>query len=67
VVPVADAAAELVAATELLVVGGPTHFHGMSTARTRTMAAELRTRTMAGCAWTQIPPAGAARVAQWHQ
>lgn len=37
VVPVAEATAEHVAAADLLVVGGPTHMHGMSTSLTRKM------------------------------
>ncbi len=39
-VPVTRATRELVAAADLLVVGGPTHMHGMSTAASRRMAAE---------------------------
>lgn len=40
VVPVAGATRELTAAADLLVVGGPTHMHGMSNAASRKMAAE---------------------------
>jgi Flavodoxin len=39
-VPVAKVTAELVAAADLLVAGGPTHMHGMSTAASRRMAAD---------------------------
>jgi Flavodoxin len=39
-VPVAEATAELVARADLLVVGGPTHMHGLSSASSRRMAAE---------------------------
>ena len=39
VVPVAEATAELVAGTDLLVVGAPTHMHGLSSIVTRQMAA----------------------------
>ena len=39
-VPVAEATAELVAAADLLVVGGPTHMHGLSSASTRRTAAK---------------------------
>jgi len=39
-VPVADAASDLLASADLLVVGGPTHMHGMSSARTRRTAAQ---------------------------
>jgi len=40
VVPVADAVSQLVASADLLVVGGPTHVHGMSRERTRTAGIE---------------------------
>ena len=40
VVPVAEATAELVAGADLLVVGGPTHMHGLSSASTQRMAAQ---------------------------
>jgi hypothetical protein len=39
VVPVGKATTELVAAADLLVVGGPTHIHGMSSAMSRRAAA----------------------------
>ncbi|HEX6449470.1 MAG TPA: flavodoxin domain-containing protein [Trebonia sp.] len=39
-VPVCRATRELVAAADLIVVGGPTHLRGMSTSRSRRMAAE---------------------------
>ena len=39
-VPVTRATPELVAAADLLVVGGPTHMHGMSHAGSRRMAAD---------------------------
>jgi hypothetical protein len=39
-VPVAAATPEAVAAADLLVVGGPTHVHGMTTERTREAARE---------------------------
>lgn len=39
-VPVTRATPELVAAAELLVVGGPTHMHGMSSPASRRMAAD---------------------------
>ena len=41
VVPVHDATAEAVAAADLLVVGGPTHVHGMSSKRSREGAIEM--------------------------
>ena len=40
VVPVAQATKERVAAVDLLVVGGPTHAHGMSSRRTRKAAVD---------------------------
>ena len=40
VMAVADADAERVAQADLLVVGGPTHMHGMTTALSRRIAAE---------------------------
>ena len=39
VVPLAEAARERLGDADLLVVGGPTHFHGMSRPRTRNWAA----------------------------
>jgi hypothetical protein len=39
VVPVPEAGREMLADVDLLVVGGPTHFHGMSRTRTRKWAA----------------------------
>jgi hypothetical protein len=39
-VPVAGATADLVAGADLLVVGGPTHMHGLSSPATRRMAAQ---------------------------
>ncbi|HTX27159.1 MAG TPA: flavodoxin domain-containing protein [Streptosporangiaceae bacterium] len=39
-VPVAAATADLVARADLLVVGGPTHMHGLSTAASRRLAAK---------------------------
>jgi len=39
VVPVGEADSERLGDADLLVVGGPTHFHGMSRARTRKWAA----------------------------
>jgi hypothetical protein len=41
VVPVPEAGRELLVDTDLLVVGGPTHFHGMSRARTRKWAGAI--------------------------
>jgi hypothetical protein len=41
VVPVGGATAELLAGADLVVVGGPTHIHGMSRANTRNGAAQM--------------------------
>jgi hypothetical protein len=41
VVPVGDATIELVAEADLLIVGGPTHAHGLSSSPTRTSATEM--------------------------
>ena len=43
-VPVADATAELVASADLLVVGAPTHMHGLPRAATRRMAADAASK-----------------------
>ncbi|HMD45820.1 MAG TPA: flavodoxin domain-containing protein [Acidimicrobiales bacterium] len=40
VVPVGDAGPDLVYSSDLVIVGGPTHMHGMSRASTRKMAAD---------------------------
>ena len=40
VVPVHEAVPELIESADLLVVGGPTHVHGMSSGKTRAAAAE---------------------------
>lgn len=47
VVPVAEAAATL-ADADLLVIGGPTHVHGMSRPRTRTAAADAAKKPESG-------------------
>jgi len=41
VVPVAEAGRELLDRADLVVVGGPTHVHGMSRARSRASAVEM--------------------------
>jgi len=48
VVPVAMATADLVAGADLLVVGGPTHMHGLSTASSRELAAKSAGKTGSG-------------------
>ncbi len=47
-VPVAEATADLVAGADLLVVGGPTHMHGLSSAASRRMAAEAAAKPASG-------------------
>jgi len=47
-VPVAEAAADLLASADLLVVGGPTHMHGMSSATSRRMAAQAAAKPGSG-------------------
>jgi flavodoxin len=40
VVPVGEATPELLAGADLVVAGGPTHMHGMSSASSRRMAVQ---------------------------
>jgi hypothetical protein len=47
-VPVATASADLVARADLLVVGGPTHMHGLSTASSRELAVKSAAKTGSG-------------------
>ena len=47
-VPVAEATPDLLASADLLVVGGPTHMHGLSTAMTRRMAAHAAAKPDSG-------------------
>ena len=47
-VPVAGATADLLAPADLLVVGGPTHMHGMSSSMTRRMAAQAAAKPDSG-------------------
>jgi hypothetical protein len=47
-VPVAAASADLVARADLLVVGGPTHMHGLSTAASRQIAAKTAAKPGSG-------------------
>jgi hypothetical protein len=46
--PVATATADLVAQADLLVVGGPTHMHGLSTASSRQLATRTAARSTSG-------------------
>jgi flavodoxin-like protein len=47
-VPVAEATGELVAAADLLVVGGPTHLHGLSSASSRQKARQAAAKPDSG-------------------
>lgn len=62
-VPVTRATRELVAAADLLVVGGPTHMHGMSSAASRRMAVE--TAGKQGSGLTMDPDADGPGVRGW--
>jgi hypothetical protein len=62
-VPVTRAAPELVAAADLLVVGGPTHLHRMSTAASRRWAADAARKQGSGL--TMDPDADGPGVRGW--
>jgi Flavodoxin len=62
-VPVTRATPELVAAADLLVVGGPTHTHGMSSAASRRSAAQ--TARKPGSGLTMDPDADGPGVRGW--
>jgi hypothetical protein len=47
-VPVAGATEDLVAGVDLLVVGGPTHMHGLSSPASRRMAAQAAAKPASG-------------------
>jgi len=53
-VPVTRATRELVAAADLIVAGGPTHLHGMSTASSRRMAAQAARKQDSGLAYATL-------------
>jgi hypothetical protein len=61
-VPVAAATADLVARADLLVVGGPTHMHGLSTAASRQLAAKA---VRLGSGVTLDPDAGGPGLRDW--
>jgi hypothetical protein len=61
--PVARATPELVRAADLLVVGGPTHMHGMSTAPSRRAAAEAAREPGSGLAMD--PDASGPGIRDW--
>ena len=62
-VPVAEVTAELVAGTDLLVAGAPTHMHGLSNVATRLMAA--RAAAKAGSELRLDPDAGGPGLPEW--
>ena len=62
-VPVGEATPELLAGADLLVAGGPTHMHGISTAMTRKMAAQAAAKEGSGLALD--PGASGAGIRDW--
>jgi len=62
-VPVAKATAELVAGADLLVVGAPTHMHGLSSAASRQKADEAAARE--GSGRQMDPDAGGPGMRDW--
>jgi hypothetical protein len=62
-VPVGQATAELVDAADLLVVGGPTHMHGMSSASSRKMAVKAADNADSGLALD--PDAAGPGIREW--
>lgn len=62
-VPVSRATRELVAGADLLVAGGPTHMHGMSSAASRRSAAE--TARKQGSGLTMDPDADGPGIRGW--
>jgi hypothetical protein len=63
VVPVRDASEELVAWADLVIVGGPTHVHGMTRSSTRTSAFEAAAKPESGL--TMDPAADGPGVRDW--
>jgi menaquinone-dependent protoporphyrinogen IX oxidase len=62
-VPVSEATADLVAETDLLVVGAPTHMHGLSTASSRQLARKAVAKPESGL--TLDPDAGGLALRDW--
>jgi Flavodoxin len=62
-VPVSRATPELAAAADLIVAGGPTHMHGMSTASSRRTAAEAARKP--GSALAMDPDADGPGLRSW--
>ena len=63
VVPVAEATPELLAGADLLVVGAPTHMHGLSSASSRRMAAQAAAKD--GSELRLDPDAGGPGMRDW--
>ncbi|HEY7146720.1 MAG TPA: flavodoxin domain-containing protein [Streptosporangiaceae bacterium] len=63
VVPVGKATPELVAAADLVVAGGPTHLRGLSSAKSRRMAAQAAAK--AGSGLRMDPDAGGPGMQDW--
>jgi hypothetical protein len=63
VVPVARATPELVASVDLVVAGAPTHLRGLSSAKSRQMAAQAAAK--AGSALRLDPDAGGPGMQDW--
>jgi len=62
-VPVGTATADLIAGADLLVVGAPTHMHGMSTASSRQTARKAAAKPDSGL--TLDPDAGGPALRDW--
>jgi menaquinone-dependent protoporphyrinogen IX oxidase len=62
-VPVADVTADLIAGADLLVVGAPTHIHGLSTASSRQAARKAAAKPESGL--TLDPDAGGPALRDW--
>jgi hypothetical protein len=62
-VPVAEASWDLVADADLLVAGAPTHMHGLSSAKTRQMAAQAAVKDGSGL--RMDPDAGGPGMRDW--
>ena len=62
-VPVAAATADLIAQADLLVVGAPTHMHGLSTASSRQLARKAAAKPESG--QTLDPDAGGLALRDW--
>ena len=62
-VPVAAATADLIAEADLLVVGAPTHMHGLPTASSRQLARKAAAKPESGL--TLDPDAGGLALREW--